>query len=119
MCKEIFPKNVLCKLYRGVVEPHFRYCCSVLGNCAESRLANTQNLQNRAARIITNSVFDAPAYALIKGLKWPTVRDMIRNETTTIIFNPIYNLKPYYPPTCSSDSLIAILSTFEMSKLTC
>ena len=33
-------------------------------------------LQNRAARIVTNSNYDAPAANLIKELKWPTVHDI-------------------------------------------
>lgn len=66
------------------------------GNCAESRLVKLQKLQNRAARIITNSSYDAPAEALIKELKWPTARDMIRTETATIVFKSINNLAPDY-----------------------
>ena len=68
--KKFLPKTVLCKLYRGIVEPHCRYCCSVRVNCAESQPNKLQKLQNRAARIITNSSCDAPAEALNKELKW-------------------------------------------------
>ena len=32
-----------------------------------------QKLQNRAARIVTNSSYDAPAANWIEELKWPTV----------------------------------------------
>ena len=32
-----------------------------------------QKLQNRAARVATNSSYDAPAANLIKELKWPTI----------------------------------------------
>ena len=37
-----------------------------------------------------------PAEALIKELKWPTVRDMIRSETATIVFKSANNLAPEY-----------------------
>ena len=90
--KKFLPKLILCSLYRGIVEPHLRYCCSVWGNCAESRLVKLQKLQNRAARIITNSSYDAPAEALIKELKWPTVKDLIRCETATVVYKSINNL---------------------------
>ena len=53
--KKLLPKHTLCQMYRGIVEPHFRYCCSVLGSCGDSRLLMLQKLQNRAARIVTNS----------------------------------------------------------------
>ena len=94
--KKFLPKTVLCKLYRGIVEPHFRYCCSVWGSCAEFRLVKLQKLQNRAARIITNSSYDAPAEALITELKWPTVRDMIRSETATTVYKSVNSLAPDY-----------------------
>ena len=49
-------------------------------------------MQNHAARIITNSSYDSPTEALIKELKWPTVKDMIRSETATTTFKSINNL---------------------------
>ena len=55
-----------------------------------------QKLQNRAARIVANSSYDAPAANLIKELKWPTVHDMIKQETTTIVFKSISGLAPTY-----------------------
>ena len=53
--KKLLPKHTLSQMYRGIVEHHFRYCCSVWGNCGDSRLLALQKLQNHAARIVTNS----------------------------------------------------------------
>ena len=58
--KTILPLESLNKLYAGIVEPHFRYCCSVWGCCGVTEKSHLQKLQNRAARIITSSSFDAP-----------------------------------------------------------
>ena len=58
-------------MYRGIVEPHLRYCCSVWGHVGGLRLQGLQKLQNRAARIVTNSSYDCSASALIKTLNWP------------------------------------------------
>ena len=55
-----------------------------------------QKLQNRAARIVTNSSYDAPAANLIEELKWPTVHDMIKQETATIVFKSISGLAPTF-----------------------
>ena len=55
-----------------------------------------QKLQSRAARIVTNSSYDAPAANLIEELKWPTVYDMINQETATIVFKSISSLAPTY-----------------------
>ena len=81
-------------MHRGIVEPHFRYCCSAWGSCGDSRLLMLQKLQNPAARIVTNSSYDAPATNLIKELKRPTVHDMIKQETATIVFKSISGLAP-------------------------
>ena len=51
-----------------------------------TKLQTLQKLQNRAARIVTKSNFDTPSIGLIiQSLKWPTVSDIIRGETTTTV----------------------------------
>ena len=63
--KKILPQEALSQIYSGIVEPHFFYCCSVWRSSGESRRLPLQKLQNRAARIVTNSSYDASAAALI------------------------------------------------------
>ena len=53
-------------------------------------------LQNRAARIVTKSNFDAPSIGLIQSVNWPTVSDIIRSETATTVFNSLNGLVPEY-----------------------
>ena len=55
-----------------------------------------QKLLNRAVRIVTNSSHDAPAVNLLKKPKWPTVQDMIKQETATVVFESINGLAPTY-----------------------
>ena len=50
--KKYLPSDVLNKMYRGIVEPHLIYFCSVWGCCSESKLDVLQKIQNRAARIV-------------------------------------------------------------------
>ena len=59
--KTFLPKETLKTLYTAIVEPHLRYCCSVWGCAGSTELNQLQKLQNRAARIITNSSFDTQA----------------------------------------------------------
>ena len=51
----------------------------------DNRLLTLQKLQNRAARIVANSSFDAPADALIEKLSWPTIADIIKQDTSTMV----------------------------------
>ena len=94
--KTILPQETLSQIYRGIVEPHFRYCCSVWGSCGESRRLTLQKLQNRAARIVTNSSYDAPADDLIQQLKWPNIAEIIKRETATIVYKSLNGLAPTY-----------------------
>ena len=80
----------------GIVEPQLRYCCSVLGACGGTKLQVLQKLQNRAARIVTNSSYDSSASALIQTLNWPTVADMIHVETACMVCKSINDLAPEY-----------------------
>ena len=50
--KKFVPKETLIQMYRGIVEPNFRLCCSMLGGCGETRLRALQKLQSQAARIV-------------------------------------------------------------------
>ena len=66
------------------------------GACGGTRLQVLQKLQNRAARIVTNSSYDSSASALIKTLNWPTVADMIKVETACMVYKSINDLAPDY-----------------------
>ena len=58
--KSFLPIASLKTLYTGIVEAHFRYCCSVWGCAGSTDINQLQKLQNRAVRNITNSSFDTP-----------------------------------------------------------
>ena len=78
------------------MEPHFRYCCSVWGCAGSSEINQLQKLQKRAARIITNSSFDAPSRPLIEKLGWKTVDQLISSESKTMVFKSLNELAPQY-----------------------
>ena len=90
--KEYLPSDVLNKIYRGIVEPQLSYCCSVWGCCSESKINALQKFQNRAARIVTNSSYDASAAPLIQNLGWPTISNLIRKETATLTYKFLNSL---------------------------
>ena len=81
------PKDALCKMYRGIVEPHLRFGCWVWGHVGGARLQVLQQLQNSAARIVTNSSYYCSASALIKCLN--TLADMIKTETACMVYKSI------------------------------
>ena len=94
--KSFLPKETLQTLYTGIVEPHFRHCCSVWGCAALTEINQLQKLQNRAARIITNSSFDAPGGPLIEEMGWKTIDELITCESKTKVFKSLNQLAPEY-----------------------
>ena len=48
-------------IYNSLVQPHFDYCSIVRGYCGKTLSERLQKLQNRAARILTSSSYDADA----------------------------------------------------------
>ena len=62
----------------------------------ETRLLTLQKLQNRAARIVTNSSYVAPADDLIEKLNWPTISEIIKRDTATMVYKSLNGLVPMY-----------------------
>ena len=50
--KKVLPLNLLKMLYLELVEPHFRYCCSVCSSCGATTRRTLDKLQNRAIHIL-------------------------------------------------------------------
>ena len=94
--KKYLPSDVLNKMYRGIVEPHLSYCCSVGGCCSESKIDVLQKIQNRAARIVTSSPYDASAAPIIQNLGWPTISNFVRKDTTALTYKSLNSLAPNY-----------------------
>ena len=63
--KNILPIASVKTLYTSIVESHFRYCCSVSGCCGATTINRLQKLQNRAARILMESSFNAPYVTIL------------------------------------------------------
>ena len=63
--KQYLPPATIETMYRSLVEPYFRYCCLVWGNAGLSIIGKLQKLQNPAAKLITNSPFDASPLLVI------------------------------------------------------
>ena len=101
--KRYLPFHALKNFYTSVIDPSFRYCCSVWGVCGAAEIHQLQKLQNRAARIITGSNYDAPSKPLIESLGWKTINDMIQFESRVMVFKSLNRLTPQY----LSDLLVA------------
>ena len=78
--KQYLPLSILQTMYRIMIEPYFRFCCPVWGVCGTTALNKLQKLQNRAARIVTNSSYRMSAPSIIRQLGWQTVKELIEQK---------------------------------------
>ena len=68
--RPFIPTDVAVQIYNALILPHFDYCSPVwdgLSGCLSDKL---QKLQNRSARVITQSPFDTSSNLLLTMLKW-------------------------------------------------
>ena len=96
LAKRYLPLETVQMMYRSLIEPYFRYCCPIWGSISSTSLQRLQKLQNRAARIVTDSPYDAHLEPLIKELGWLTIKQLIDTETVKIVYKALHNEAPKY-----------------------
>ena len=95
MLRNCYPRKIL-NIFIEVSLRHIFVTVALCGSCGEIRLLTQQKLQNRAARIVTNNSYDARADILIEKLNWPTISEIIRRETTAMVYKSLNGFVPMY-----------------------
>ena len=85
------------EMYRSFVESCFRYSCSVWGAAGINAINELQKLQNRAARIVTNSAYDASALPIVRKLGWPTINELIELKTLKMVYKSVNKPSSHLP----------------------
>ena len=83
-------------LYHRLVELHFRFCSFVWGTCGITTRCTLEKLRNRAIRMITDSPYDAPAKTLLRQLRFPSIAEMICQESASMVYKAINDQAPPY-----------------------
>ena len=60
MIKPFVPTSTSISVYKSIIEPYFDYCKIVWGNISDRLTDKLQDLQNRAARVITGADYLTP-----------------------------------------------------------
>ena len=87
--RALVPRDTLINMYNALVVPYFDYCSPVwgcIGKCQSERL---QKLQNRAARIITNSDYMTPSSCLLHDLGWDTLEKRRTKQLAITMYNVV------------------------------
>ena len=89
--KPILSQDNLITIYKTIVEPYFDYCCLVWDSMCETLADKLQNLQNRAARIITGAPYrSVSTNEMFDKLKWSSLSRK-RSEKQAIMMFKIKN----------------------------
>ena len=77
-------------------QPHFDYCNIVWGNCGITLQNKIQTLQNRAARVLTYSSYDADAGHLFELQGWKNLASQQQIQRATMVHKSLHGLAPDY-----------------------
>ena len=94
--RHLVPQATLQNIFSALVQPHFDYCNVVWGNCGVTLQQKLQKLQNRAARVLTYSSYNASADNLIKILDWKDIACQQQNARATMVYKCLHGLATEY-----------------------
>ena len=93
--RQFIPEKSLLLLYQTLIDPYFRYCSTVWGQCGETLKDKLQALQNRAARSIAKVKYeDADHLQLLLKFGWLSVRSPISYEMGAFMYKTLNGLAP-------------------------
>ena len=89
-------KETAILIYNTLIMPHFDYC-SPVWDCLSGYLSDKlQKLQNRAARVITKSPFDASSNHLLSTLSWERLSLRRKKQKALMMYKTMNGFAPEY-----------------------
>ena len=100
------PQSTLLSIYNSLVQSHFDYCSLVWGNCGKTS-NKLQELQNRAAQVITSSSYDVDVDSLFHKLSWKDLHSQRQIQKALMVFKSLNGLVPEYLTSKSHNQLFS------------
>ena len=94
--KSPLPRQTLIFIYKSLIQPHFDYCSSVWGNLGKGLEHKLQQLQSRAARIITKSDHSVWSQEILSALNWPNLEERRSQHFKILMYKTINKMVPEY-----------------------
>ena len=79
-----------------LIQPYFDYCSIIWDSCGSTLADKLQNLQNRAARVLTSSSYDTNADYLFDKLGWKKLASQRKIAKAIMVFKSLNGLAPDY-----------------------
>ena len=84
--RDFVPSPTLHCIYNALIQSQFDYCNIVWGNCGKTLFDRLQKLQNRAARVLTFSRYDADANRLFRQLNWKDLSTQFQIQKALMVY---------------------------------
>ena len=81
--------NTALKIYKAFIQPHFDYCSTVWDGLSITLNDKLQKLQNRAARTITKSPYNASTSELFSKLGWDNLLTRRKKHKAIMMFKTV------------------------------
>ena len=94
--RQFVPPATLHLIYEALIQPHFDYCNVVWGSCNVKLADKLQKLQNRAARALTFSSYEADASHLFQNFNWKNLSTQRDIQKALMAFKSLNGLAPEY-----------------------
>ena len=94
--RSFVPHEILRSIFMSLIRLHFDYCNSVWGCCGKTLASKLQKLQNRAARTLTYSNYEANADNFIQKLGWIKLDSQRTMHKAVMVFKLLNGLTPHY-----------------------
>ena len=90
------PTFTLHCIYNALIQSQFDYRNIFWANCGKSLFDRPQKLQNRAARVLNFSRYDADANRLLRQLNWKDLSTQFQMQKALMVYNSLSDLVPGY-----------------------
>ena len=94
--KPLLPRSTLVLIYNSLILPHFDYCSIVWDNLGKGLGQKLQRLQNRAARIITESDYNVRSSDILTLLNWSNLETRRTQQFKTFMYKTVNGMVPNY-----------------------
>ena len=94
--RDFVPTPTLHCIYNALIQSQFDYCNIVWVNCGKTLFDRPQKLQNRAARVLTFSRYDADANRLFRQLNWKDLSTQFQIQKALMVYKSLNDLVPGY-----------------------
>ena len=96
MVRKYLPFKTLVNLYHSLIQLLFDYCSIVWFNVNACQTERLQKLQNRAARIITQSSYEIRSQDILNDLKWDNLSVTRSKHLMIMMHNIMHGKAPKY-----------------------